>query len=85
MIKVAQRQHDGSFLVIAWDLGILWVDSLVVGIDWRASCYFQDPIPMEKWIGFLGGIFYEGWTESSRYLITLLNNGLQEVSCVSTL
>jgi hypothetical protein len=25
-----QHQHDGSFLVIAWDPGILWVDILEV-------------------------------------------------------
>jgi hypothetical protein len=85
MIRVAQHQHDGSFLVIAWDPGILWVDSLAAGTDGRASCYFQEPIHMEQWIGFLGGIFYEGWTESSQYLISLLNSGLQEASCVSTL
>jgi hypothetical protein len=38
MIKVAQ--HDWSFLEIAWDLGILWVDSLAVDIDRRTNCYF---------------------------------------------
>jgi hypothetical protein len=40
MIRVAQRQRDGLFLVIAWDLGILWVDSLVAGTDGRANFYF---------------------------------------------
>jgi len=39
-IRVAQRQHDGSFLVIAWDPEILWVDILADGKDGRASCYF---------------------------------------------
>jgi hypothetical protein len=42
MIRVAQHQHDGSFLVIAWDPGILWVDSLATGIDGRTSYYFQE-------------------------------------------
>jgi hypothetical protein len=42
MIRVVQRQHDGSFLVIAWDLGILWVDNLVAGTNGRANCYFQE-------------------------------------------
>jgi len=42
MIRVLQRQHDGSFLVIAWDFGILWVDSLAAGTDGRTSCYFQE-------------------------------------------
>jgi hypothetical protein len=60
MIRVAQRQHDGSFLVISWDPEILWVDSLAAGTDGRASCYIQEPIHMEQWIGFLGGILYEG-------------------------
>jgi hypothetical protein len=43
MIRVAQRQHDGSFLVIAWDPGILWIDSLATGTDGRTNCYFQVP------------------------------------------
>jgi hypothetical protein len=37
MIIVVQCQHDGSFLVITWDPGILWVDSLSIGIDGGAS------------------------------------------------
>lgn len=41
MIRVAQRQHNGSFLVIAWDPEILWVDILATGTDGRANCYFQ--------------------------------------------
>jgi hypothetical protein len=52
-------------MVIARGPWILWVDSLEASEDGRASCYFQEPIPMEHWIGFLGGIFYEGWFESS--------------------
>jgi hypothetical protein len=75
----------GPFLVIAWDPGILWVDSLVAGTDGRASCYFQEPIHMEQWIGFLGGIFYEGWTEYLQYSFSLLIGGIQGASCVSTL
>jgi hypothetical protein len=39
-IRVMHRQHDGSFLVIAWDPDILWVDSMEVGTNGRASCYF---------------------------------------------
>jgi hypothetical protein len=42
MIRVVQRQHDGYFLVIAWDPGILWADNLAAGTNGRASCYFQD-------------------------------------------
>jgi hypothetical protein len=42
MIRVTQRQYDGSSLVIAWDPGILWVDSLATGTDGRASCYFLE-------------------------------------------
>jgi hypothetical protein len=42
-------------------------------------------ISIVHWTGFLGGRFYEGWTESSQYLIALLIGGLQEASCVSTL
>jgi hypothetical protein len=40
---------------------------------------------MEHWIGVLGGIFYEGWTEYLQYLFSLLIGGLHEASCVSTL
>ena len=40
MIRVAQLQHDGSFLAIAWDPEILWVDNLVVGIDRGTRFYF---------------------------------------------
>jgi hypothetical protein len=40
MLMMRVAHHDGSFLVIAWDLGILWVDSLVVGTDGRDKCYF---------------------------------------------
>jgi len=76
MIRMAQCEHDGSFLVITWDLGILWVDNLLDGRDERDRFYFQEPIHMEKWIGFIGGIFYEGWNEFSQYLIALLIDGL---------
>jgi hypothetical protein len=85
MIRVAQRQHDESFLVIAWDPGILWVDSLAASTDGRESCYFQEPIHMAKWISFLGGTFYEEYTESSQYLVSLLIGGLQGAPGVSTL
>jgi hypothetical protein len=43
MTRVVEYQHDRSFLVIAWDPGILWVDSLAAGTDGRTSCYFQEP------------------------------------------
>jgi hypothetical protein len=54
-------------------------------MDGRANCYFQDPIHLEQWIGFLGGILYEGWYKSSQYLISLLIGGVQEAPGVSTL
>jgi hypothetical protein len=85
MIRVAQCQHVGSFLVIAQDPGILWVDSLVAGTYGKTNGYFQEPFYMEQWIGFLGGIFYEGLTESSQYRIAPLIKGLRKASCVSTL
>jgi hypothetical protein len=59
MIRVAQKQHDESFLVIAWDPRILWVENLAVGTDGRENCYFQNPINMAQWLGFLGGTLYE--------------------------
>jgi hypothetical protein len=85
MITVAQRQHNGSILVIAWDARILWVDNLAASTDGKASCYFQEPIHMEQWIGFLGGMFYEGWIEYLQYLFSLLIDDIQGASCVSTL
>jgi hypothetical protein len=44
MIRVVQCQHDGSFLVIAWDPGILWVDSLAAGTDGRTLVTFRRPL-----------------------------------------
>jgi hypothetical protein len=37
MICVVQRHHDEFFLVITWDPGILWVDSLEDTTDGRES------------------------------------------------
>jgi hypothetical protein len=34
----------GPFLVIVWDPGILWVDSLATGTDGRASFTFRSPL-----------------------------------------
>jgi hypothetical protein len=41
-VRVAQCQHDRSFLVMAWDPGILRIDSLEAGTDGRTSCYLQE-------------------------------------------
>jgi hypothetical protein len=61
------------------------VDSWVASTDGRVSCYFQEPIHMEQWIGLLGGILYEEWIESSQSLIALWIDGLHEASCIVTL
>jgi hypothetical protein len=79
------RDERAGFDFQEFTLGISWVDSLAAGINGRANRYFQELIHMEHWIGVLGGIFYEGWTEYLQYLFSLLISGLQEASCVSTL
>ena len=85
MVKVVQHQHDGSFLVIAWDPGILWVDNLGASTYGIPIFYFQDPIHMAQWISLLGGTFYEECIESSQYLVALLIDGLQGAPGVNTL
>jgi hypothetical protein len=65
--------------------GISWVNSWATGTYGRVNHYFQKIIHMEHWIGILGGIFYEGWTEYLRYLFSLLIGGLHEASFARTL
>jgi hypothetical protein len=62
---VAQLQHDESFLVIAWEPGILWDGSLAAVTDRRERYYSWDPIHMAQWISFLDGTFYEDCTQFS--------------------
>jgi hypothetical protein len=69
--------------VIAWHPGIIWVDNLIVGIDGRVICCFQEP--MAQWINLLGETFYEESIESSQYLVSLLIGGLQRARSVSIL
>jgi hypothetical protein len=69
--------------VISWDHRILWVEHLAASTNGRESCYFLEP--MAKWIGFLGGTFYEEYIDSSHYLVALLISGLHGGSSISTL
>jgi hypothetical protein len=45
MIRVAQRQHGGSFLRLAWDPGISIVDSSTTDTEARASFSFMRLVP----------------------------------------
>jgi len=85
MFKVAQRQHGGSFLGIAWDPRNLWFDNFATGTDGRVIFYYQEYLSIWNWTGFRGGQFNMGRTEILQYLIDLLISGLQKISCVSTL
>jgi hypothetical protein len=51
MIRVAQRQHGGSFLRLAWDPGISVLDSPTADTEARASFFFHE-------IGFLVEQFF---------------------------
>jgi hypothetical protein len=51
----------------------------------ESTIIFKELIHMEHWIGILGGIFYEGWTEYLQYLIFSIDNGIHEASRASTL
>jgi hypothetical protein len=42
MIRVAQRQHGGSFLRLAWDLGIPLLDYSIADTEARVSFFFQE-------------------------------------------
>jgi hypothetical protein len=45
MIRVAQHQHGGSFLRLAWDPGISVLDSSTIDTDERASFSFMGLVP----------------------------------------
>jgi hypothetical protein len=74
MIRVAQCQHGGSFLGIAWDPGTSWFDSLAARYRWESQFLLSGVhFYREHWTGFLGGRFYVGWTEPLQYLIDLFD------------
>jgi hypothetical protein len=78
MIKVAQRQHGGSFLRLAWDPGISILDGSVADTKARASFCFRE-------IGCLAEQFLEGLIELLQHRVALLVGSFQEASYVSTL
>jgi hypothetical protein len=78
MIRVAQRQHGGSFLRLAWDPGISVLDSSTADTEARASFFFHE-------IGSLVEQFFEGLIELLQYRVALLIDSIQEASYVSTL
>jgi hypothetical protein len=78
MIRVAQHQHGGSFLRLAWDPGISVLDSSTTDTKARASFFFHE-------IGSLVEKFFEGLIELLQYRVALLIDNIQEASYVSTL
>jgi hypothetical protein len=71
MIRVAQRQHGGFFLRLAWDPGITWFDSLVIDREGRVYAFFQGFSHMVLWVGSLEDPFSEGLIEFLQCMTTL--------------
>jgi hypothetical protein len=71
MFGVVQRQHGGSFMILAWDLGITLFDSLASNRGERASPYFQECSLIVHWVGSLEDPFYEGLIGFLQYVISL--------------
>jgi hypothetical protein len=65
MIRVAQYQHGGFFLRLAWDLGISILDSSIVDTEARASLCFHE-------IGSLVEQLFEGLIEFLHNRVALL-------------
>jgi hypothetical protein len=65
MIRVAQRQHGGSFLRLAWDPGISVLDSSTTDTKTRVSFCFHE-------IGSLVEQFFEGLIELLQYRVSYL-------------
>jgi hypothetical protein len=66
MIRVAQHQHGGSFMRLAWDLGISVLDSSTANTEARANFFFHE-------IGSLVEKFLEGLIELLQYRVSLLH------------
>jgi hypothetical protein len=67
MIRVAQRQHGGSFLRLVWNPGITLVGNSTTDRVERVSPYFQEFSPMVRWVGFLDECFSKRLIEFLRY------------------
>jgi hypothetical protein len=78
MIIVAQHQRGGSFLRIAWDLGISVGDSAVVDTEASARFCLHE-------IGSLAKQFLGGLIKLLQHQVALLTGSFQETSDVSTL
>lgn len=80
-IKVAQRQHGGSFFRFIWNLGITWVCNSTIE-DEEANVGLLGFTPMVFQFSFFKEQFPKELTEIVQYLIVLLTSCYQEVSCV---
>jgi hypothetical protein len=85
MIRVAQRQHGGSFLRLVWNPGITLFGISTTDRDGRASPYSQEFVLMVHWVGSLEEPFSEGLIKLLQFMISLLICSIQMASCVSTL
>jgi hypothetical protein len=77
MIKVAQRQHGGSFFRLSWDHGITLFSSSAINTK-ESRFYFQVFITGVHRIVFLEEKFSEELTEFLWYLIALLTDTKME-------
>jgi hypothetical protein len=78
MIRVVQRQHDESFLRIAWDPRISVRDSATTDTEARAIFFSHD-------IGSLAEQYIDGLIKLSQHRVTLFVGGFPEASYISTL
>jgi hypothetical protein len=78
MIRMAQRQHGGSFMRLAWDPVISILVSPIADTEIGSNIFFHA-------IGSLVEKCFEGLIELLQYQVSLLIGSIQEVSCVNTL